>query len=100
MVYKVILAVACVLTLNGCLSQIVSLDEHTKGWIGRNISEMKDIMLRPGSYATSINWKENTYKLPNGNMVFVEPEPRCLIHWEVNPQGIIVGYKTEGDRCY
>ncbi len=23
-----------------------------------------------------------------------------IIHWEVNPQGIIVGYKLEGDRCY
>lgn len=99
MICKAILAVVCRIYLNGCVSQIVSLDEHTKAWIGRNVNDMKGIMSRPGSYASRVHWRESTYKLPNGNMVFVEPEPHCLIHWEINTQEIIVGYRAEGERC-
>jgi hypothetical protein len=85
--------------LAGCVSQIVSLDEHVKGWVGHNIEEMKATMSRPNSYASRIGWKEEIYNLPNGNWIFVEPEPRCFIHWEVNQQGVIVGYKTIGESC-
>jgi len=87
------------IVLTGCGSQIVTLDEHVKGWVGRDIEEMKTIMSRPNSYASKIGWKETTYNLPNGNWIFVEPEPRCSIHWEVNQQGAIVGYKAEGESC-
>ena len=83
----------------GCASQIVPIDEHLKGWTGRNIEEMRSIMSKPTSYASRINWTETTYHLPNGNWVFVEPEPRCLIHWEVNQQGTIIGYKATGESC-
>ena len=59
-------------------------------------------MSREGSYASRIGWKETTYPLDNGNWVYVEPAgvggKDCLIHWEVNPQGIIVGARTEGCR--
>jgi hypothetical protein len=87
------------IVLAGCISQIVPFDEYVKGWVGGNIEEMRTTMSRPNSYASRIGWKETTYKLPNGNWVFVEPEPRCLIHWEVNQQGIIVGFKTVGGSC-
>lgn len=83
----------------GCVSQIVPINEHLQGWMGRNIEDMKSVMSRPNSYASQSGWKETTYHLPNGNWVFIEPEPRCLIHWEVDQKGIIVGYKTEGESC-
>jgi hypothetical protein len=37
------------------------------------------------------------YAKMNGNTVYVSPEnfKRCNIHWEVNPAGIIVGYRFE-----
>lgn len=83
-----------------CLSQIAPIEERTNSWIGRPIEETRRLILRPESYASRIGWKEQTYKLDNGNWVYVEPDsPGCFIHWEVNPQGIIVGYKLEG-RCY
>jgi hypothetical protein len=83
---------------SGC---IPSLDSYAKKSIGRPISAKIDVISRPNSYASSIGWREKTYKLDNGNWVYVEPDsPNCLIHWEVNPQGIIVGYKLEGNRCY
>lgn len=85
----------------GCLSQIAPIEEFTKAWIGRPISELKEIRTRSETYASSIGWQEKTYKLDNGNLVYVEPvRPDCFIHWEVNPKGIIIGYKTEGKRCY
>jgi len=64
------------------------------------IEETKKLILRLESYASRIGWKEKTYQLNNGNWVYVEPDSKnCFIHWEVNPQGIIVGYKLEG-KCY
>ncbi|MBI3319285.1 MAG: hypothetical protein HYZ89_01685 [Candidatus Omnitrophica bacterium] len=63
---------------------------------------------REGSYASSIGWKETTHSLDNGNWVYVTPAGRfgtaigggeCFIHYEVNPEGIIVGARTEGKGC-
>jgi hypothetical protein len=84
--------------LHGCLSQIAPVDSSSKSWIGHSIAEREAI---PNPYASSIGWKEKIYRLDNGMLVYVEPvRPGCFIHWEVNPQGIIVGYKLEGNRCY
>jgi len=86
------------LLIIGCLSQIVSIEDYTKSGIGRPIEETKELMARPESYASRIGWIEKTYPLPNGNRIYVEPDSKnCFIHWEVNPQGIIVGYKLEGN---
>jgi hypothetical protein len=85
------------LLVNGC--SIPSLNQTIRESMGQPISHKIEIMSRPNSYSTSIDWKEKTYKLDNGNWVYVQPDrPGCFIHWEVNPEGIIVGYKLEG-RC-
>jgi hypothetical protein len=97
---KKLLILFAVLFVVGCLTPIVSIEDYTKNWIGRPIEETKKLILRPESYASRIGWKEKTYQLNNGNWVYVEPDSKnCFIHWEVNPQGIIVGYKLEG-KCY
>jgi hypothetical protein len=84
-------------TLSGCLSQIVSLQDYTKSWVGKPIEEKKRPVLRPESYASRIGWQEKTYTLDNGNWVYVEPDSKnCFILWEVNAEGMIVGYKLEG----
>jgi len=86
--------------LYGCLHNIGTIEEYTKYWIGRPIEETKILVRDSHSYASRIGWQEETYKLDNGNWVYVEPDsPNCFIHWEVNPEGIIVGYKLEGN-CY
>ncbi len=52
------------------------------------------------------DWEKPAYYLPNGNGVYVESVgpsvgyEGCDFHWEVNPQGRIVAYKTVGDRCW
>ncbi len=88
------LLVGFMLALCGCGS--ISLKEYTKVWIGHPIAEKRQPMLREGL-------KETTYPLDNGNWVDVEPAgvggKDCLIHWEVNSQGIIVGAHTEGKGC-
>lgn len=100
MIYKVILAVTCVLALNGCLSQIAPVKESAQHWIGHNIKELEKASELP-SYQPKDKWPFRTYQLANKNLIYVDlVRPNCYIHWEVNPQGIIVGYKTEGDRCY
>jgi hypothetical protein len=99
MINKIIIIIFFGVSLFGCMSQIVSIEEHTKSWIGRPIHEMKDVMARPESYASRINWQDITYELENGNSVFVEPEPRCKIHWEIDQNDIIVGYITKDGNC-
>jgi hypothetical protein len=89
--------------LAACNRQIVTLNEYTKGWIGRNIEEKKRIDLQANAYdswAKSIGWKGKEYELGNGNWVYVELDRKnCFIHWEVNQEGTIINYKLEGDGC-
>ena len=94
------LLVGVLLGLCGCVSQIVSLKEYRKGWLGRPIEEKKQIISRESSHASRMGRKETTYQLDNGNWVYVELDRKdCFIHWEVNPQGVIVGVKTVGKDC-
>ena len=82
------------------MSQIRPFNEYVNGWVGKPISDLKAAKQRPGSYASRIGWKDQQYKLENGNWVYVSPEREgCVIYWEVNSQGVIVGYRAEGGRC-
>jgi len=95
------LLVAAIFLLNsgGC-APIPSLRTTRKEGLGMPISAIRELNEREGSYASSIDWKEKTYQLDNGNWVYVEPEkPNCFIHWEVNPAGIVVGSRVEGSGC-
>lgn len=76
-----------VLFISACGS-IVSRDKYTQYWVGKKIDEK---WRSPDS-------NRKIYQLVNGNRVYVEQDlPGCFIHWEVNPQGFIVGYKLEGN---
>ena len=89
-----------ILSVTGCLRQIPNIMEYTNYWVERPVYQMKELVSRRESYASRIGCKEKTYTLENGNWVYVEPDsPGCFIPWEVNPNGIIVGYKLEGN-CY
>lgn len=86
--------------LYGCASSQTRLDEYTNEWLTRPLSELKQSMNGPGSYASKIGWKEKTYPLANGNSVFVEPWSKdCAIQWEISPEGIIVGSRPVGSGC-
>ena len=97
------LLVSTLWSLSGCLSQIPSLKQYRKSWLGHPIEELKEATARPNgydSYAKEIGWKETTYPLTNGNWVYVELDRKdCFIHWEVNSQGIIVDSRAEGRGC-
>ncbi|NJD55629.1 MAG: hypothetical protein FIA94_04390 [Nitrospirae bacterium] len=89
----------CMIFLYGCASQI-SLEDLSREWIARPLSELKQEMKSPDSYASRIGWKETTYPLANRNFVFVEPVgANCTVHWEINEGGIIIGYQAKGDGC-
>lgn len=84
----------------GCASTSIHVDQHRDEWIARPLSELKEAMSRPGSYASKVKWKETTYPLANGNSVFVEPLGQdCIVHWEINPKNIIIGAKAVGSGC-
>ena len=98
-IIRLLVVVASLLNLIGC-APYPTLRSYRKQGIGQHIDVTKELVSREGSYASSIGWKETSYKLNNGNWVYVEPDsPHCLIHWEVNPEGIIVGSRVEGRGC-
>jgi hypothetical protein len=83
----------------GCATQLY-VDEHADGWISRPLSDLKETMSRPDSYASKIGWQETTYPLSNGYYVFVEPVyQECSVHWKINPRDMIVGYSVSGEAC-
>lgn len=84
----------------GCMSQITAFSEYANSAIGSPIDTLIEAKQRPGSFASRAGWKDKRYKLENGNWVYVSPEREgCIVHWEINSQGIIVGYSVEGSRC-
>ncbi len=88
-----------IVSLFACSSQIYVKD-HAKNWIARPLSELKQAMKSPDSYASNIGWKETTYPLANGNSVYVEPlSEDCSIHWETSPRGTIIRYRAVGSGC-
>jgi len=77
-------------------SSIVSIEEYTKYWIGRNIEEKRKVVSDSGSYGDTPGCK-----IDDGKRVYVEKDsPDCFILWEVNERGMIVGYTLKGDRCH
>ncbi len=95
--------VSAALMLCGCPS-LPTLGSDIRHGIGLPIALIKELDSKPNlftdDYKAEIGWKETTYKLDNGNWVWVDVAKRnCFIHWEVNPQGIIVGAHTEGNGC-
>ena len=85
--------------LCGCASQL-SLEDHSRDWITKPLSELKQEMKSPDSYASKIGWNETTYPLANRNFVYIEPvSADCSVHWEVTQSGIIIGYQAKGNHC-
>ncbi len=83
----------------GCASQM-TVEARGRDWIGRPLSELKQEMKNPGSYASKIGWKETTYPLANGNFIYIEPvSADCSLHWEISHSGIIIGYQAKGVDC-
>jgi hypothetical protein len=91
---------ALLISLVGCTSMEKKVDEHSSSWISRPLSELKQAMKSPDSYASKIEWDETTYPLANGYYIFVEPFSKdCFIQWKINPRHIIIGYFASGKGC-
>jgi len=72
---------------------IPKYEDYVEQWTGNPIQRLINVTNRDGVGLVT------KYQLDNGNNVYAYPESkRCIIHWEVDDNGIIVGaYKTEGD---
>lgn len=88
------------ISIIGCASVEKKIDEYGSSRISRPISEVKQAMKSPDSYASKIDWDETTYPLSNGYYIFVEPFSNdCYIQWKVSPRDTIVGYYAKGKGC-
>lgn len=83
-----------------CVSQIPSLREWADQNVGLPVAELEAIDARPQSYASRTHWPRTTIPMDNGYWIYVHADrPDCQIHFEVNPQGTIVGYRPVGAGC-
>jgi len=94
------LLVASVILLGGCASRMGAFENHINQWLSRPVTELKQDMKRPDSYAAKTGWKEQSWPLNNGGSVYVEPFGRdCLIRWQISSGGSILAYEAVGEGC-
>lgn len=68
--------------------------------VGVPIDRVIEMNKRPDSYASSIGWKEQKYNLLNGVWIYTTPiREDCLVHWKMNSENIIIGFRPEGQNC-
>ena len=95
------LVASLMLATTACVSQIPPVKDWADRTVGSPISILLESARRPGSYVARTGSQIRQYRLEGGNSVYVEPiREGCAVHWEVNSSGVVVGYRTEGDRCY
>lgn len=99
--FRFSILILCILFAGCCCS----VKNWAESGIGVHIDKLREVDAKSASdtrtYMHKVNWKETTYPLKNGNWVYVTPIRKgCFVHFEVNRDGIIVGYSLEGDRCY
>ncbi len=86
----------CITLLAAC----ATAEDRAHDWIGEPISDLIEAKQNPDSYASKSGWKEQKYDLKNGHWVYVSPSNEgCIIHWEVDKRGVIVGFRSEGNQC-
>ena len=92
---------SCLVVLEGCPT-ISSPENWASRAIGKPIEPLlkavdRDHVRDPKDEPSREELMKNRRVLENGNVVYVIPVnfKRCNVHWEVNPAGIIVGYRYE-----
>jgi hypothetical protein len=93
--------------LTGCVSQVVSIDVHVKGYIGSNILSAQELYTTPqrasiGFFESKIfAWSEEQKKFENGDTLysFTNPYKDCVINWVADKNNIIISGSYLGDGC-
>lgn len=100
--WRLVLVSAFVGLLSGCPTSIRSPHDFASGYVGSPIAHIFEIVDRkyaqdPKNEPSREEFMKTRYVVSNGNTVYVRPAnfKRCNIHWEVNPAGVIVGYRYE-----
>ena len=87
--------------LGGCsASRIPPFKDYTAQLIGTPLVDLQVADAQPGSYVSKSAAKPRTYPLENGDSVYVSPLSKdCIVYWQIDPQGMIIGYRSEGAGC-
>ena len=87
--------------LGGCsASRLPPFKDYTAQLIGTPLVDLQAADAQPGSYVSNSGARPRTYPLENGDSVYVSPLRKdCIVYWQIDPQGIIIGYRSEGARC-
>lgn len=97
-----IIVIAGGVLLASCRTSISLPNDYASRAIGSPIENLlvaidRDHARDPKKEPSREDLMKMRYVTSNGNVIYVDPANfrRCNIHWEVNPAGIIVGYRFE-----
>ena len=95
-----IAVVACCL-LGGCFNLVATPESWAMPMIGRPISYLYALVAEdPESNIAKRGGIRKQGPLTNGNWMHVYPlEAYCDIYFEVDPNGIVVGFRAVGENC-
>ncbi|MFY9329565.1 MAG: hypothetical protein WAO76_16345 [Georgfuchsia sp.] len=94
-------ALIAFVSLAGCVSQIPAVRDWADKVVGGEVDELIENSRRPQSYISYSGSRITEYKNDNGVTVVRYPvREGCSVLWELDLTRRIVGYQTEGNRCY
>lgn len=93
-------AVVCFL-LGGCFNLVATPESMAEQMIGKPVSYLYDLVAeQPESKVARRGGIRKQGQMPNGNWVYIEPiEAYCDIYYEVDPNGIVLGFRAVGENC-
>jgi len=98
---RIFAVIVLISLLTGCISQIPRVEDSANGAVGTSINLLLERAARPESWIYRSGQKVGRYRLENGHFAYTEPvREGCILHWEVDAEGIILGYRMQGNRCY
>ena len=100
-IHAIIVTIVILGLLGGCSTPgLPPFKDYTAQLIGTPLVDLKVADAQPESYVSRSGAEPRTYLQENGDSVYVSPvREDCLVYWQVDPQGMIIGYRSEGTRC-
>lgn len=95
------LAMVMCLVLAGCFNPVATPESWAEPMLGRPIQYLYDLVAGdPESDVAKRGGIKKEGPLDNGNWIHIYPiDAYCDIHFETDPQGIVVAFRTVGENC-
>jgi hypothetical protein len=104
---KIIFLIIGLMFFSGCISQVISKQEHIDAYVGSSIEGVRDLYKTPArrsigfSKSEVFGWDETISQLSNEDQLysFSNPYLDCKVEWIANKTGTILSGSYSGEDC-